>query len=62
MSALAFDQIKCPKCGQIAVADFVDIGVGMQQSGPFGCEACGWVEDHSSPDLAALDDECGGWL
>lgn len=41
---LAFDEISCPNCGFVARADFVDIGVGMQQCGPFGCEACGWVE------------------
>jgi hypothetical protein len=41
---LKFDQMVCPACGLIAVADFVDNGVGMQQCGRFGCEACGWVE------------------
>lgn len=62
MSKLAFDQTKCPKCEQIAVADFVDNGVGMQQCGPFGCEACGWVEEHSPMDITRDDLECGGWL
>jgi hypothetical protein len=42
---MTFDQMTCPACGLIAVADFVDIGVGMQRCGPFGCEACGWTED-----------------
>jgi hypothetical protein len=42
---LKFDEIECPACGKIARADFVDIGVGMQQSGPFCCEACGWCEE-----------------
>jgi hypothetical protein len=54
-SELAFDQIKCPHCGLIATADFVDIGVGMQQSGPFGCETCGWSE--SKPDVFQPSDE-----
>lgn len=45
MRELDFDQMPCPKCNAIAVADFVDIGVGMQQSGPFACEACGWVQE-----------------
>jgi len=40
----AFDQSPCPRCGETAVADFVDNGVGMQQCGPFSCEACGWTE------------------
>lgn len=54
--ALQFDQIDCPKCGCVAVADFVDIGVGMQQSGPFGCEWCGWREE-SPNNLFELSDE-----
>lgn len=41
---LNFDQCPCPRCGEDAKADFVDNGVGMQQVGPFGCEACGWAE------------------
>lgn len=45
MSELSFDQRLCPRCAAVAKADFVDIGVGMQQCGPFGCEACGWVEE-----------------
>lgn len=30
----------CPYCGTICRADFVDIGVGMQQCGPYHCENC----------------------
>ena len=45
---MKFDQMTCPACGLIATADFVDIGVGMQQCGPFGCEACGWKEDQTA--------------
>lgn len=30
----------CPYCGTICRADFVDIGVGFQQCGPFHCEEC----------------------
>jgi ribosomal protein S27AE len=54
--ALKFDQSICPKCGGVAVADFVDIGVGMQQSGPFGCEWCGWCEE-SPNNLFEMSDE-----
>lgn len=31
----------CPYCGTVCDADFVDIGIGMQQCGPFHCEECG---------------------
>jgi hypothetical protein len=34
----------CPYCGTICRADFVDIGVGMQQCGPYHCENCGASE------------------
>lgn len=56
---LAFDQRECPTCGKIAAADFVDNGVGMQQSGPFGCEACGWVEPPPTEIADLLDVEEG---
>ena len=53
---MQFDQRECPECGLIATADFVDIGVGMQQCGPFGCEACGWTEAPSHPGDFLTDD------
>lgn len=31
---------KCPYCSEICHADFADIGVGMQQVGPFQCTNC----------------------
>lgn len=31
---------RCPYCGAMCCADFVDIGVGFQQCGPYHCEAC----------------------
>lgn len=34
----------CPYCKTICRADFVDIGVGFQQCGPFHCDACGASE------------------
>lgn len=34
-------QTPCPYCGEVCEADFVDIGVGFQQCGPFHCESCG---------------------
>ena len=30
----------CPYCGAKCRADFVDIGVGMQQCGPYHCDNC----------------------
>lgn len=35
---------KCPYCALPCCADFVDIGVGFQQCGPFHCEQCGASE------------------
>lgn len=34
----------CPYCGTECEAEFVDIGVGEQQCGPFHCENCHAVE------------------
>jgi hypothetical protein len=34
----------CPYCSTICRADFVDIGVGFTQCGPFHCEQCGASE------------------
>lgn len=34
----------CPYCQTECYADFVDIGVGYQQCGPFHCENCGASE------------------
>lgn len=31
---------KCPYCDARCYADFVDIGVGYQQCGPYHCEGC----------------------
>lgn len=38
--------MKCPYCGDRMQADHVDIGVGMQQCGPYGCNTCHAVEVH----------------
>lgn len=34
----------CPYCGKQCEADFVDVGVGYTQCGPYHCEACGASE------------------
>lgn len=36
--------MKCPYCGGEAEAEFVDIGVGLQQCTPYGCPACRAVQ------------------
>ena len=52
----------CPYCGIICRADFVDIGVGMQQCGPYHCDACGASEigpyDDPRP-LSDMEAKCG---
>jgi hypothetical protein len=35
---------QCPYCGATCHADFVDIGVGMTQCGPYHCLPCGASE------------------
>ena len=35
---------RCPYCGALCCADFVDIGVGYEQCGPYHCESCGASE------------------
>jgi hypothetical protein len=42
---LAYDEEFCPCCEGIAKAEFVDVGVGMQQVSPFQCLDCGASED-----------------
>lgn len=53
---------RCPYCRSLCCADFVDIGVGMQQCGPFHCEACGASEigphDDERP-LSAIEHKTG---
>ncbi|WP_433748302.1 hypothetical protein [Paenibacillus amylolyticus] len=38
------DPEPCPYCGDDCHADFVDVGVGMVQCGPYHCESCGASE------------------
>lgn len=51
---MTFDKRTCPYCGdEHCEADWVDVGVGFVQAGPFHCYACGATEigsyDSSSP-------------
>jgi len=43
-SAYGTPERACPYCGTPCEADFVDVGVGMQQVGPYGCGLCHAVE------------------
>ncbi len=36
--------MKCPECGAECECEFVDIGVGMQQSSPYACTRCEWIQ------------------
>ena len=54
---------RCPYCGALCCADFVDIGVGMQQCGPYHCEACGASEigPYDDPRTLTEVEEDKGW-
>ena len=57
--------MKCPYCGQGMECETVDIGVGEQQCGPYGCPACHAVEvtyeDRKSPELDADEKKFQVW-
>lgn len=44
MSGYAYGELepkeRCPYCGTFCHADFVDVGVGYAQCGPYHCENC----------------------
>jgi len=53
----------CPYCRQLCDAEWVDIGVGMQQCSPYHCDACGALQigPHDKPgrELTAAEHETG---
>ncbi len=53
----------CPYCKTVCRADFVDIGVGMQQCGPFHCNACGASEigPYDAERELTADEHRTGW-
>ncbi|HTP77729.1 MAG TPA: hypothetical protein VMJ73_12200 [Rhizomicrobium sp.] len=53
----------CPYCGTPCDADFVDIGVGYQQCGPFHCDQCGASEIGPNDEERELTDaeRQSGW-
>ena len=53
-------QEDCPYCGVACYANFVDIGIGMQQVSPYQCE-CGAVEAGPFDDNLYDADPNTGW-
>lgn len=53
----------CPYCGAECTADFVDVGVGYTQCGPFHCLECGASEigSHDAERLLSADERRTGW-
>ena len=54
---------KCPYCGTRCDADFVDIGVGFTQCGPFNCQSCGASEigPYDEPRELTAEEQKTGW-
>lgn len=61
MSAYDTPLSKCPYCNLPVEADWVDVGVGMVQCGPYHCEECGaseiGPERFDDPKWTATDEE-----
>lgn len=53
----------CPYCTTVCHADFVDVGVGMVQCGPYHCEGCGASEQGAYDAERELteDEKRTGW-
>lgn len=51
----------CPYCGADCHADFVDVGVGMVQCGPYHCYTCGASEIGPEMEYEDLVDENGNY-
>jgi hypothetical protein len=53
----------CPYCQAKCDADFVDIGVGFTQCGPYHCEQCGASEigPNDEPRELSEDEKRTGW-
>jgi len=48
---------QCPYCSETMSADFVDIGVGYTQCGPYHCNACGASQIGPEGDKDATEEE-----
>ena len=63
MSAYDTPTRKCPYCGDDCDADWVDVGVGMTQCGPYHCMFCGASEigPHDEEREYTEDEKRTGW-
>lgn len=54
---------RCPYCNALCCADFVDVGVGMVQCGPYHCERCGasQIGPHDEERVLTPEEEKCGW-
>ena len=52
---------ECPYCSELMEADWVDVGVGMVQCGPYHCQACGASEIGPEMEFEDLVDENGNY-
>lgn len=55
---------ECPYCGHIGYAEFVDIGVGLEQVTPYHCHHCGADEInpwYDKPENWKGDMKLTGW-
>lgn len=52
----------CPFCGEVCTADWVDIGVGSTQCGPYHCEGCGASEVGPNDDVTDRATQFGWYL
>ena len=55
----------CPYCGKPCHADFVDVGVGMIQCGPYHCEYCYASEigpNDKKRELTLTELDCGWYF
>ena len=54
---------RCPYCKALCCADFVDVGVGYVQCGPYHCEAChaSQIGPHDEPRALTQRETDTGW-
>lgn len=54
---------RCPYCGALCCADFIDVGVGNIQCGPYHCEGCGASQIGPYDERRELspEEERAGW-
>ena len=58
---MAYETESCPYCGEECECDWVDVGVGMIQCGPYHCYSCGASEIGPEMSFEELKDENGNY-